>query len=75
MVNSLARAKVSDRRPVILVLDWLLVYTTLIISMNSSPYPNFCKPEKTKSQSTLLNTLTKSKYIKKTFLFSLFRVC
>ena len=52
------RVKGSDRRPFILILDWMLDYATLIIQMNFSPYPNFCKTEKTKSQSTLPKTLT-----------------
>ena len=37
------RVKGSDRRPFISILDWMLVYATLIKQMNFSPYPNFCK--------------------------------
>ena len=51
------RVKGLDRRPFILILDWILVYATLIIQINFSPYPNFCKTEKTKSQPTLTKTL------------------
>ena len=47
------RVKGSDRRPFILILDWILVYTSLTMWMNLSPYPNLCKAEKLKSQSTL----------------------
>ena len=50
--------KRSDRGPFILILDWMLVYVTLIIQMNFAPYPDFCKTEKTKSQSTLPMALT-----------------
>ena len=42
------RVKRSDRRPFISILDWMLVYATLMKQMNFSPYPNFCKTEKTK---------------------------
>ena len=52
------KMKGSDRGPFILILDWMLVYATLIIQMNFSPFPNFCKTEKTKSQSTLPKTFT-----------------
>ena len=45
--------KGSYRRPFILILDWILVYTSLTMWMNLSPYPNLCKAEKLKSQSTL----------------------
>ena len=51
------RVKGSDRRPFILILDWMLVYATLIMRMNFSPYPNFCKSEEIKSQSTLPKAL------------------
>ena len=51
------RVKGTDRRPFVLILDWMSVYPTLIIQINFSPYPNFCKTEKTKSQSTLTKTL------------------
>ena len=51
------RVKGSDRRPFILILDWMLVYATLIVRMNFSPYPTFCKTEKAKSQSTLPKAL------------------
>ena len=40
------RVKGSDRRPFILILDWVLVYATSIVRMNFSPYPAFCKTEK-----------------------------
>ena len=46
------RVKGSDRRPFILILDWMLVYATLIVRMNFSPYPTFCKTEKAISQPT-----------------------
>ena len=52
------RVKRSDMRPFILILDWMLVYATLIIQMNFALYPNFFKTEKTKTQSTLPMTLT-----------------
>ena len=52
------RVKGLDRRPFILILDSILVYATLHIRMNFSPYPNFCKTEKTKSQFTLPKALT-----------------
>ena len=39
------RVKGSDRRPFILILDWTLVYATLIMWMNLSPCQNFCKTE------------------------------
>ena len=51
--TSCIRVKGSDRRPFILILDWILVYTSLTMWMNLSPYPNLCKAEKLKSQSTL----------------------
>ena len=51
------RVKGSDRRPFILILDWMLVNTTLIMRMNLTPYPNICKSEEIKSQSTLPKTL------------------
>ena len=51
--TSRVRVKGSDRRPFILILDWILVYTSLTMWMNLSPYPNLCKAEKLKSQSTL----------------------
>ena len=74
MVNSLARVKVSDRRPIILVLDRMFVYATLIISMNFSPYPNFCKAEKTKSQSTLLKIWQNLGILRKHF-YSVYLEC
>ena len=52
------RVKGSDRTPFILILDWMLVYATLIIQMNFARNPSICKTEKTKSQSTLPMTLT-----------------
>ena len=39
------RVKGSDRRPFILILDWMLVYATSIAWMNFSPYPAFCKTD------------------------------
>ena len=51
--TSRVRVKGSDRRPFILILDWILVYTSLTIWMNLSPYPKLCKAEKLKIQSTL----------------------
>ena len=51
--TSRVMAKGSDRRPFIFILDWILVYTSLTMSMNLSPCPNLCKTEKMKSQSTL----------------------
>ena len=51
------RVKGSDRRPFILILDWMSVYATLIMRMNLTPYPIFCKSEEIKSQSTLPKTL------------------
>ena len=47
------RVKGSDKMQFTLILDWMLVNATLIVRMNLSPYPNFCKAEKTKSQATL----------------------
>ena len=61
------RVKRSDRRPFISILDWMLVYATFFMRMNLSPYSNFCKAEKIKSQSTLSKALGKSKDIKKGF--------
>ena len=46
MANPLQRVKGPDRRPFILILDWMLVYATSIVQMNFSPYPAFCKTEK-----------------------------
>ena len=51
------RVKGSDRRPFILIFDWMLVNATLIMRMNLTPYPNICKSEEIKSQSTLPKTL------------------
>ena len=62
------RVEGSDRRPFILILDWMLVYATLIVRMNFSPYPAFCKTEKAKAQSTR----PKASSIFQRFLFSLF---
>ena len=75
--------KGSDRRPFILILDWILVYTSLTMWMNLSPYPNLCKAEKLKSQSTLkgyyrkifipfiwhINYVTNSRKVVKVFYF------
>ena len=51
--NPRVRVKWSDRGPSILILDWMLVYTSSTMWMNLSPYPNLWKGEKLKSQSTL----------------------
>ena len=51
--TSRVRVKESDSRSFILVLDWKSAYTSLTMWMNLSPYPNLCKAEKLKSQSTL----------------------
>ena len=51
--TSRVRVKGSDRRPLFLILDWILVYTSLTMWMNLSPYPNLRKAVKLKSQSTL----------------------
>ena len=46
--------KGSDKRPFTLILDWILVYTSLTMWwMDLSPYPNLHKAEKLKSQSVL----------------------
>ena len=47
----------SDRRPFILILDWMSLYATLIMQVNLTPYPNFWKSEEIKSQSALPKTL------------------
>ena len=47
------RVKGSDSRPFILILDWILVYVSSTMGMNSSPYSNLWKAEKLKSQSNL----------------------
>ena len=44
----------SDRRPFILILDVILLYATLSMSMNLPPYPNLCKSEKIKSTLRIL---------------------
>ena len=44
------RVKGSDRRPFILTLDWILMYSSSTTWMNLSPYPNLWKAEKLKSQ-------------------------
>ena len=51
--NSRVRVKESERRPFVLILDWILVFTPLNMIMNLSPYLNLCKAERLKSQSTL----------------------
>ena len=51
--TSRERVKGSDRRLFILLLDWILVYTSLTMWMDLSPDPYLCKAEKLKSQSTL----------------------
>ena len=48
------RIKGSDRRPFILILDSILVYATLIMWMNLSPYPNLRKAEKITSTLRIL---------------------
>ena len=54
--TSHVRVKGSDWRPFILILDWILVYTSLTTWwMDLSPYPNLCKAEKLESQWTLRN--------------------
>ena len=51
--SSRVKVKGSDKRPFILILDWILVYTSLTMWMGLSPYPNLPKAEKLKYQSTL----------------------
>ena len=52
--TSCIRVKGSDRRPFVLILDWILVHTSLTMWMNLSSYPNlYNNTEKLKSQSTL----------------------
>ena len=52
--SSHVKVEGSDRRPFILILDWILVYTSLTMSwMDLSPYPNLRKAEMSKSQLTL----------------------
>ena len=52
--TSRVMVKGSDKRPFILILDWILVYTSLNMWwMGFSPYPDLRKAEKLKSQSTL----------------------
>ena len=48
------RVKGLDRRPFVLTLDLILVYATLIMWINLSPYPNLCKAEKIKSTVRIL---------------------
>ena len=62
-----ARIKVSDCRSFILISGWILAYATLIMWMKFSLYWNFCKAEKTKSQSTVSKILAKSKILQKGF--------
>ena len=50
----------------------MLVYGTLIICMNLSPYQNLCKVEKIKSQSTLSKFSIKSKYITQKGFYSVY---
>ena len=50
----------------------MLVNATLIMWMNLSPYPYFCKIEKTKFQLILLKALKKSKDYTERFLLRLF---
>ena len=65
------KIKGSDRRPFILILDWMLVKATLIMWMNLSLYLNIYKAEMTKSQTTLLENLRISQDIRERFSFSL----
>ena len=51
--TSRVRAKGSESRSFILILDWILVYTSLTMWMNLFPCPNLCKAVKLKSQPTL----------------------
>ena len=51
--NYRVRQKELDKTPFILILDWILVYTSLTMWMDLSPYPNLRKAEKLKYQSTL----------------------
>ena len=44
-------------------LFWMLVYATLVMRMNLSPYPNFWKVEKIKLQSNLSKVLRKPKFV------------
>ena len=53
--------KWSDRRPFIVILDWMLVDAVLIMWMSFSTYPFSCKSEKVKPQSTLSKALRESK--------------
>ena len=48
----------------------MLVYATLIMRMNLTPYPNFCKSEEIKSQYTLPKTYE----IAERLLFNLFDI-
>ena len=48
------RNKGSDKMPFILILDSILVYATLIMWMNLSPYPNLRKAEKITSTLRIL---------------------
>ena len=50
----------------------MLVYGTLIMCMNLSPYQNLCKVEKIKSQSTLSKFSIKSKYITQKGFYSVY---
>ena len=51
--NSIYFHQKSVMRLFILVLDWILVNVSLIMRMNLSSQPNFCRAEKKKSQSNL----------------------
>ena len=62
------RVKGSNRRPFISILDWTLVYATLIVRMNFSPYPTFCKTENAKFQSTLPKALRILGYYREVFI-------
>ena len=70
--HPLHKSKGNSRRSFILILDWMLVKATLITWMHLSPYPNFYKAEKAKSQSTVSKDLRKYKDITERFLSSLF---
>ena len=54
--------KGSNTRPFILILDSILVYATCVW-MNLSPYPNFCKAKKIKSNTRILQKHFYSVYL------------
>ena len=57
------RIKGSDRRQFILILDSILVYATLIMWMNLSPFPNLRKAEEINSTLRILQTDFYSVYL------------